>query len=34
MRAVLCPTLGSVDNLTIGEAPAPALGAGQVRMGV
>lgn len=34
MRAVLCRTLGSVDNLKVEEVPSPALGPGQVRVGV
>lgn len=34
MRAVLCRTLGSVDNLEVGDAPSPALGEGQVRIAV
>ncbi len=34
MRAVLCRTLGSVDNLKVEEVPPPALGAGQVRINV
>ena len=34
MRAVLCRTLGSVDNLNVENVPSPALGKGQVRIGV
>jgi len=34
MKALLCRELGSIDNLEVGDAPAPALGAGQVRVGV
>src|SRR6056297_1544066 len=34
MRAVLCPELGSVRNLTVGEAPSPVLREGSVRIGV
>ena len=34
MRALLCRELGGVDALEIGELPAPALAAGQVRIGV
>ncbi len=34
MRAVMCHELGSIDNLTVGNAPSPALGDGQVRIGV
>ena len=34
MRAVLCQTLGSIANLSVGEAPAPVLGSNEVRIGV
>jgi NADPH2:quinone reductase len=34
MRALLCHALGDIANLTVGEAPAPALGAGEVRIDV
>ena len=34
MKALICPELGSIDNLTIGEVPSPPLGAGEVRISV
>lgn len=34
MRAVLCPALGSIDNLVVGERKAPAMVPGGVRIGV
>ena len=34
MRAVLCPELGSIDNLIVGEREAPAMVPGGVRIGV
>lgn len=34
MKALLCPELGSIENLVVGETPPPALGPGQVRVGV
>ncbi len=34
MHAVLCPELGSIDNLTVGERPPPAMIEGGVRIGV
>ena len=34
MRAVLCPELGSIDNLVVGERDAPAMIPGGVRVGV
>lgn len=34
MKALLCPELGAIENLTVGEIAAPALGPGQVRVGV
>lgn len=34
MRAVLCPELGSIDNLIVGEREAPAMIPGGVRVGV
>ena len=34
MRAVLCPELGSIDNLVVGEREAPAMVPGGVRIGV
>lgn len=34
MRAVLCPELGSIDNLVVGERAAPAMIPGGVRIGV
>lgn len=34
MRAVLCPELGSIDNLVVGEREAPAMVPGGVRVGV
>ena len=33
MRAVLCPELGSIDNLVVGEREAPAMVPGGVRIG-
>jgi NADPH:quinone reductase len=34
MRAVLCPELGSIDNLIVGDAPSPTMTDGGVRIGV
>lgn len=34
MKALLLPEIGSIENLTVGEIAAPALGPGQVRIGV
>ena len=34
MRAVLCPELGSINNLIVGDAPSPAMKDGGVRIGV
>lgn len=34
MRAVLCPELGSIDNLIVGDRPSPAMIPGGVRIGV
>lgn len=34
MRAVLCPELGSIDNLIVGDRPSPAIIPGGVRIGV
>lgn len=34
MRAVLCPELGSIDNLVVGEREAPVMIPGGVRVGV
>ena len=34
MRALLCRSLGSIDNLEVGELPSPDLSAGHVRIAV
>jgi len=34
MRALLCRSLGSLDNLELGDIPAPELGRGEVRIAV
>jgi NADPH2:quinone reductase len=34
MRALLCPTLGSIDNLEVGEIADPVCGDGEVRIAV
>lgn len=34
MRALLCRSLGSIDNLEIGDLPAPELGNGEVRISI
>ncbi len=34
MRALLCRSLGSIDNLEVGELPAPELGNGQIRIAI
>ena len=34
MRAVICRSLGSIDNLEVAEMPSPVLGSGEVRIGV
>lgn len=34
MKALICPELGSIDNLVIGEVPSPPLGPGEVRIAV
>lgn len=34
MRALLCRQLGSLNNLEVGDIPAPSLAAGEIRVGV
>ncbi len=34
MRALLCRTLGSIDNLEVGELPTPELGKGEARISI
>ncbi|MEM7751309.1 MAG: alcohol dehydrogenase catalytic domain-containing protein, partial [Pseudomonadota bacterium] len=34
MRALLCRSLGSIDNLEVGELPTPELGKGDVRISI